>query len=121
MKFFHIVKQYSIQSATNALILQEPVSSVNLQFFGITIITVWNSLHGSVCFHMLLFFFLKLPLYHDLLVKKKKNLFFFPQQLFREVRIMKILNHPNIGKNVYLLCVFNNFAFVMHPLKVGHN
>lgn len=27
---------------------------------------------------------------------------FFSQQLFREVRIMKILNHPNIGKTIYV-------------------
>lgn len=30
------------------------------------------------------------------------SLLLFPLQLFREVRIMKILNHPNIGKNFLL-------------------
>lgn len=37
--------------------------------------------------------------------------FFPPPQLFREVRIMKILNHPNIGKSLVVADFYEKNLF----------
>lgn len=64
---------------------------------------VGNTLHGSDGLLLCSVLLQKKHLCHWLVVNNLL-MFCFPQQLFREVRIMKILNHPNIGKIIYLLC-----------------